>query len=134
MVCNHVDEMQFRGNTQAYDSEIEMIKSFLRNPYLFKGRAIVIRNEGPKGGPCMPELITSCSLIFWAGLHKFCAIITDGRFSYRPHGYLICQVLPEAQDDGPLATVKDGDNITVDSEKRFINVINIHKHIRVSNV
>ena len=81
-----------------------------------KGDVVVIRYEGPKGGPGMPEMLTPTSAIMGAGLGKDVALITDGRFSGGSHGFIIGHVTPEAQDGGPIALVQDGDNITIDAE------------------
>ena len=74
-----------------------------------KGSVIVIRYEGPKGGPGMPEMLTPTSIIMGAGLGKDVALITDGRFSGGSHGFIIGHVVPEAQEGGPIALVRDGD-------------------------
>ena len=87
-----------------------------------KGQVIVIRYEGPKGGPGMPEMLTPTSVIMGAGLGKDVALITDGRFSGGSHGFIIGHVTPEAQEGGPIAVVQDGDTITVDAEKRVIDI------------
>jgi len=76
----------------------------------------VIRYEGPKGGPGMPEMLTPTSAIMGAGLGKDVALITDGRFSGGSHGFLVGHITPEAQDGGPIAFVHTGDRITIDAE------------------
>jgi dihydroxy-acid dehydratase len=83
---------------------------------------IVIRGEGPKGGPGMPEMLTPTSAVIGAGLGKEVALLTDGRFSGGSHGFVVGHVCPEAQVGGPIGLVKDGDIITVDVAKRKINV------------
>ena len=87
-----------------------------------KGSVIVIRYEGPKGGPGMPEMLTPTSIIMGAGLGKDVALITDGRFSGGSHGFIIGHVVPEAQEGGPIALVRDGDPIAIDVKKRVIEI------------
>ena len=83
---------------------------------------IVIRYEGPKGGPGMPEMLTPTSAIMGAGLGKDVALITDGRFSGGSHGFIVGHVTPEAQEGGPIALVRNGDRITIDAEKNVITM------------
>jgi dihydroxy-acid dehydratase len=80
-----------------------------------KGHVVVIRYEGPKGGPGMPEMLTPTSAIMGAGLGADVALLTDGRFSGGSHGFIIGHITPEAQDGGPIALVRDGDRIVVDA-------------------
>lgn len=87
-----------------------------------KGSVIVIRYEGPKGGPGMPEMLTPTSAIVGAGLGEHVALITDGRFSGGSHGFIIGHVTPEAQEGGPIALVEDGDRINVDTKRRSIEL------------
>jgi dihydroxy-acid dehydratase len=87
-----------------------------------KGDVIVIRYEGPKGGPGMPEMLSPTSVIMGAGLGQDVALITDGRFSGGSHGFIIGHVTPEAQDGGPIALVRDGDPIRIDATTRVIDV------------
>ena len=87
-----------------------------------KGDVIVIRYEGPKGGPGMPEMLTPTSAIMGAGLGKDVALITDGRFSGGSHGFIVGHVTPEAQEGGPIALVKNGDRITIDASKHSLSV------------
>lgn len=82
---------------------------------------VIIRYEGPKGGPGMPEMLTPTSAIMGAGLGKDVALITDGRFSGGSHGFIIGHVTPEAQVGGPIALIKDGDKMVIDAEKRVIS-------------
>ena len=86
------------------------------------GDVVIIRYEGPKGGPGMPEMLTPTSAIVGAGLGGEVALITDGRFSGGSHGFIIGHVTPEAQEGGPVALVEDGDTITINSETRSIEL------------
>ena len=87
-----------------------------------KGDVIVIRFEGPKGGPGMPEMLTPTSAIMGAGLGADVALLTDGRFSGGSHGFIVGHITPEAQEGGPLALVQDGDRITIDAEQNRLDV------------
>jgi dihydroxy-acid dehydratase len=87
-----------------------------------KGDVIVIRYEGPKGGPGMPEMLTPTSAIMGAGLGKDVALITDGRFSGGSHGFIVGHVTPEAQEGGPIALVCSGDRITIDAAQNLLTV------------
>jgi len=111
----------FRGPARVFDSEEEMLKA-LEDKQIRKGDVIVIRYEGPKGGPGMPEMLTPTSAIMGAGLGAFVAMITDGRFSGGSHGFIIGHVVPEAQEGGPIALVRNGDTITLDANKNVIHV------------
>src|SRR5690606_23961156 len=87
-----------------------------------KGDVIVIRYEGPRGGPGMPEMLTPTSAIMGAGLGSDVAMITDGRFSGGSHGFIIGHVVPEAQEGGPIALVRDGDRISIDARRNTLEV------------
>jgi dihydroxy-acid dehydratase len=87
-----------------------------------KGDVVVIRYEGPKGGPGMPEMLKPTAAIMGAGLGKDVALITDGRFSGGTHGFVVGHVCPEAQEGGLIALLKDGDIITIDAENNKISV------------
>ena len=87
-----------------------------------KGDVLVIRYEGPKGGPGMPEMLTPTSAIMGAGLGKDVALITDGRFSGGSHGFIVGHITPEAQEGGPIALVRDGDVITIDASTNILDV------------
>ena len=113
--------LHFSGPARVYDSEEDMLKGLERGE-IQKGDVIVIRYEGPKGGPGMPEMLTPTSAIMGAGLGKDVALITDGRFSGGSHGFIIGHVVPEAQEGGPIALVKNGDVIVVDAEKNTLDV------------
>ena len=109
--------LSFAGSALVFDSEEEMLGAAERGE-IAKGSVIVIRYEGPKGGPGMPEMLTPTSVIMGAGLGGDVALITDGRFSGGSHGFLVGHVTPEAQDGGPIALVENGDPIRIDAKKR----------------
>jgi dihydroxy-acid dehydratase len=83
---------------------------------------VVIRYEGPKGGPGMPEMLTPTSAIMGAGLGDAVAMVTDGRFSGGSHGFIIGHVTPEAQEGGPIALVRDGDEIEIDAKRNSVEL------------
>ncbi len=112
---------RFRGPARVYDSEEAMLAALERND-IRKGDVIVIRYEGPKGGPGMPEMLTPTSAIMGAGLGAHVALITDGRFSGGSHGFIIGHVVPEAQEGGPIALVRDGDMINIDAAARRLEL------------
>jgi dihydroxy-acid dehydratase len=105
---------RFAGPARVYDSEEAMLAGLERGE-IGKGSVVVIRYEGPKGGPGMPEMLTPTSAIMGAGLGNDIAMITDGRFSGGSHGFIIGHITPEAQDGGPIALLRDGDQITIDA-------------------
>ncbi len=109
----------FSGPAKVYDSEEAMLTS-LENKEIKKGDVIIIRYEGPKGGPGMPEMLTPTSAIIGAGLGNDVAMITDGRFSGGSHGFIIGHVVPEAQEGGPIAFIKNGDIVTIDAKENKI--------------
>ncbi|HXK23628.1 MAG TPA: dihydroxy-acid dehydratase [Myxococcota bacterium] len=111
----------FHGSALVFDSEEEMLSALERGA-IAKGSVLVIRYEGPKGGPGMPEMLTCTSAIMGAGLGAHVALITDGRFSGGSHGFLIGHVTPEAQDGGPIALVRSGDRILIDAKKRVLEL------------
>lgn len=113
--------LTFSGPARVFDSEEDMIKALEENQ-IEKGSVIIIRYEGPKGGPGMPEMLKPTSAVMGAGLGKDVAMITDGRFSGGSHGFIIGHVAPEAQEGGPIALVKDGDTIIIDANKNSIDV------------
>ncbi len=110
----------FTGPANVFDSEEAMLKALEENK-IKKGDVIIIRYEGPKGGPGMPEMLTPTSAIMGAGLGSDVAMITDGRFSGGSHGFIIGHVVPEAQEGGPIALVENGDVVTIDAEKNRIS-------------
>jgi dihydroxy-acid dehydratase len=105
---------RFEGIAKVYDSEEAMLAGLERGE-IAKGHVVVIRYEGPQGGPGMPEMLTPTSAIMGAGLGADVALLTDGRFSGGSHGFIIGHITPEAQEGGPIALVRDGDRIVVDS-------------------
>lgn len=111
----------FTGPARCFDCEEDMLKGCEQN-VIQKGDVIIIRYEGPKGGPGMPEMLTPTSIIMGMGLGEHVALITDGRFSGGSHGFIVGHVTPEAQLGGPIALVKDGDMITIDAEANRIDV------------
>lgn len=113
--------VRFSGPAKVFDSEEEMLLA-LENKRIEKGDVIVIRYEGPKGGPGMPEMLTPTSAIVGAGLGKDVALLTDGRFSGGSHGFIVGHITPEAQEGGAIALVVDGDQITIDAERNSIHL------------
>jgi dihydroxy-acid dehydratase len=111
----------FTGPARVYDSEEEMLKG-LEDHQIQKGDVIVIRYEGPKGGPGMPEMLTPTSALAGAGFLGGVALITDGRFSGGSHGFIVGHVCPEAIEGGPIALIEDGDAITIDATAGEIRV------------
>ncbi|MCF6765018.1 dihydroxy-acid dehydratase [Thiotrichales bacterium 19S3-7] len=111
----------FIGTARAFDCEEKMVEAVMQGK-IQKGDVIVIRYEGPKGGPGMPEMLKPTSLIMGAGLGKDVALITDGRFSGGSHGFIVGHIAPEAQVGGVIALIKDGDQITIDAINNRIDV------------
>jgi len=114
----------FTGTARVYDSEPLMMAG-LNNKEIKCGDVVIIRYEGPKGGPGLPEMLTPTSAIMGAGLGDCVALLTDGRFSGGSHGFCIGHITPEAQIGGPIALVKNGDPIRIDArcEQRTIDLI-----------
>ncbi len=113
--------LHFSGPAKCYDSEELMLKA-LEDKQIEKGDVIIIRYEGPKGGPGMPEMLTPTSAIMGAGLGSDVALLTDGRFSGGSHGFIVGHITPEAQIGGPVALVRDGDIVTIDADKNILDV------------
>lgn len=113
---------RFEGIAKVCEREEEVIE-FLQKGEIKAGHVIVIRNEGPKGGPGMPEMLKPTSAMMGAGLGDKVAMITDGRFSGGTHGFVVGHITPEAQDGGTIALVQDGDLITIDAVN---NVLQLH--------
>ena len=113
---------RFEGTACVYDSEEDMLHGFERGE-ITAGAVIVIRYEGPKGGPGMPEMLTPTSAVMGAGLGDKVALITDGRFSGGSHGFIVGHITPEAQEGGPIALVRNGDRIVIDGRTRAIDLL-----------
>jgi len=113
--------LQFSGTARVFESEEAALVSILDGTVV-AGDVLVIRSEGPKGGPGMREMLSPTSAIMGKGLGKDVALITDGRFSGGSHGFVVGHVTPEAFEGGPIGLVQDGDRITIDAETRAINL------------
>ncbi|MAX70646.1 MAG: dihydroxy-acid dehydratase [Flavobacteriaceae bacterium] len=113
--------LRFRGKAKVFEGEYAA-NDGIRDGKVEKGDVVVIRYEGPKGGPGMPEMLKPTAAIMGAGLGKDVALITDGRFSGGTHGFVVGHITPEAQDGGTIALVKDGDFITIDAETNTIQL------------
>ncbi|QEG33133.1 dihydroxy-acid dehydratase [Bythopirellula goksoeyrii] len=113
--------LQFTGPAKVFDSEEDMLAA-LEQKQIEKGDVVIIRYEGPQGGPGMPEMLTPTSAIMGAGLGSDVALMTDGRFSGGSHGFIVGHVTPEAQVGGPIALVQNGDKIIIDAEQNTIDV------------
>jgi dihydroxy-acid dehydratase len=113
--------LRFVGTARVFDGEEEMLHALERGE-IKKRDVVVIRYEGPKGGPGMPEMLTPTSAIMGAGLGADVALITDGRFSGGSHGFLVGHITPEAQEGGPIGLVETGDEITIDAERNTLDV------------
>ena len=111
---------RFQGPARVFDSEEAML-SALEQGGIHRGDVVIIRYEGPKGGPGMPEMLTPTSALMGAGLGNDVALITDGRFSGGSHGFIVGHVVPEAQDGGPIALVRDGDLVVIDADTATID-------------
>jgi dihydroxy-acid dehydratase len=113
--------LTFTGPACVFDSEEEMLAATERGEIL-AGQVVIIRYEGPKGGPGMPEMLTPTSVLMGAGLGDKVALLTDGRFSGGSHGFIIGHVVPEAQEGGPIALVSNGDIVSIDAKKRTLEL------------
>ena len=103
----------FRGPARVFEYEEEAIHGIL-NQKILPGECVIIRNEGPKGGPGMREMSSVGHMMQISGLGQTCALVTDGRFSGTNYGLLVGHVSPEAADGGPIAVIKDGDPVIID--------------------
>ncbi|WP_163515073.1 dihydroxy-acid dehydratase [Gelidibacter japonicus] len=113
--------LSFKGTANVFDSEIA-VNEGIKTGKVKKGDVVIIRYEGPKGAPGMPEMLKPTSSIMGAGLGKDVALITDGRFSGGSHGFVVGHVSPEAQEGGNIALVKNGDIISIDAVNNTINI------------
>ena len=113
--------LNFSGTAKVYNSEFDA-NNGIKNGEVKKGDVIVIRYQGPKGGPGMPEMLKPTAAIMGAGLGGDVALITDGRFSGGTHGFVVGHITPEAQEGGNIALINDGDKITIDSVKNTIDL------------
>ncbi len=111
----------FSGPARVYDSEEDMLAA-LEGHEITRGDVVIIRYEGPRGGPGMPEMLTPTSAIMGAGLGNDVALLTDGRFSGGSHGFIVGHITPEAQEGGPIGLVENGDKITVDAKNHRIDL------------
>ncbi|MCB1213838.1 MAG: dihydroxy-acid dehydratase [Deltaproteobacteria bacterium] len=112
---------KFTGKARVFDAEEEAIEA-LKAKKIQKGDVLVIRYEGPKGGPGMSEMLKVTAVVMGEGLGKEVALITDGRFSGGTHGFVVGHIVPEAQEGGVIAVIEEGDSLTIDAEKREINL------------
>jgi dihydroxy-acid dehydratase len=113
--------LAFTGPAAVFEREEAMLRA-LEEGRIRRGMVVVIRYEGPKGGPGMPEMLTPTSALMGAGLGDAVALVTDGRFSGGSHGFLIGHVTPEAQEGGPIALVRDGDVIEIDAKRNTVEL------------
>jgi dihydroxy-acid dehydratase len=113
--------LQFVGRARVFESEEKALKAILDGT-VRKGDVVVIRYEGPRGGPGMREMLSPTSAIMGKGLGKDVALITDGRFSGGSHGFVVGHITPEAYVGGPIAVLRNGDPITIDAKQRTISV------------
>jgi dihydroxy-acid dehydratase len=113
--------LKFSGTANCFDAEEDMLHA-MQQKKINKGEVVIIRYEGPQGGPGMPEMLSPTGSIVGAGLEKDVALITDGRFSGGSAGFIVGHVTPEAQVGGPIALVKNGDRITIDAEANTITI------------
>ncbi|MFT4886059.1 MAG: dihydroxy-acid dehydratase [Pseudohongiellaceae bacterium] len=113
--------LRFTGNARVFESEEECLKGVLDGTVI-KGDVLIIRYEGPKGGPGMREMLSPTSAIMGKGMGEDIALITDGRFSGGSHGFVVGHVTPEASEGGPIAIIKTGDRISIDAENNTLDL------------
>jgi dihydroxy-acid dehydratase len=113
--------LTFSGKAITFESEESALKAILDGK-VKAGHVVVIRNEGPRGGPGMREMLSPTSAIMGKGLGKVVALITDGRFSGGSHGFVVGHITPEAATGGPIAVIKNGDTITIDAVKNTLTL------------
>jgi len=119
-ISGHEGE-SFKGTARVFDSEESAQKAILSGKVV-AGDVVVIRYEGPKGGPGMREMLGPTSALMGRGLGSEVALITDGRFSGGTHGFVVGHITPEAYTGGPIAIVRDGDTISIDAKKSQVNL------------
>ncbi len=120
--------LYFKGKAKVFDSEEKCLKTILEGK-IAKGTVIVIRNEGPVGGPGMREMLSPTSAIMGQGLGNDVALITDGRFSGGSHGFVVGHISPEAAVGGPIGIIKNGDQIEINAQTKEINILVTNKEI-----
>ena len=113
--------LRFSGRARVFDSEEKALKAILSGR-IRKGHVVVVRYEGPRGGPGMREMLSPTSAIMGRGLGQDVALVTDGRFSGGSHGFVVGHVTPEAQEGGLIALVRQGDPIVIDAERRTLSL------------
>ncbi len=113
--------LQFTGTARVYECENDTNTAILKGE-VKAGDVVVIRYEGPRGGPGMQEMLSPTSAIMGVGLGNDVALLTDGRFSGGSHGFVVGHITPEAADGGPIALIENGDKITIDAEAREITL------------
>ena len=113
--------LQFTGPARVFEAEETALAAILDGT-IKTGDVIVIRYEGPQGGPGMREMLSPTSAVMGKGLGKEVALITDGRFSGGSHGFVVGHITPEAHCGGPIAIIRNGDTITIDAQKRAITL------------
>ncbi len=116
-----IDQLRFEGRARVFDGEVAAMEAILAGS-IEPGTVLVIRYEGPKGGPGMREMLAITGALKGAGRGGDCALVTDGRFSGGTHGFCVGHVAPEAHDGGPIALVEDGDRIVIDVERLAIDL------------
>ncbi len=119
---------KFKGKAKCFDSEKFALEAVLKRK-IKSGDVLVIRYEGPKGSPGMPEMLSTTAAIYGQGLGEKVALITDGRFSGATHGFCIGHVGPEAAKAGPIGLIKNGDIIEIDSDKGLLKVLLTEKEL-----
>jgi dihydroxy-acid dehydratase len=117
-----IDQLNFRGTARVFDGEVEAMAAIMANE-IEPNTVVVIRYEGPKGGPGMREMLAITGAMKGVGRGADCALVTDGRFSGGTHGFCVGHVAPEALDGGPIALVRDGDEIVIDVEALSIDLL-----------
>jgi dihydroxy-acid dehydratase len=112
---------RFEGRARVFDSEHDALRAII-DGFVVAGEVIVIRYEGPKGAPGMPEMLSPTGAVIGRGLGGKVALITDGRFSGGSHGFVVGHVTPEAAVGGPIAIIEDGDPIVIDAVRKTIDI------------